>query len=133
MWLGWLGFGDTDVTDHSAAVLCVGCQQLAGNKIKPTSQSHKINYNKLNNILRKIDWKDVFLNSNSVSDSFYEFITVLNSCINQAQREKTKWEKKQRKLKPWMTNSLLKLVKKKNFLYATTKKEPNNKIKKVEY
>lgn len=123
---------DTDVTDHRATVLCVNCLHTAS-QTKTVSHPYKINYDKLNNLLSHMDWKDVFLSRNSVSDSFNKFITILNLCINQSRSLKTKWDKKRKKLKPWMTNSLLRMVNRKNFLYTNSKKEPHNETKKAEY
>lgn len=103
---------DTDVTDHRATVICVKCQQKINNHPKHTIHLNKLNYHRLNALLTTVDWHAVYI-SNSVSGAFEEFIHILECCIKKSQQLKNNKEKKLRKLKPWMTDSLLKMVIKK--------------------
>jgi len=120
---------DTDVTDHRATVLCVRCQRSPGSA-KRIFQLNGINFNKLNNILSKTVWNEVF-RAQSVNEVFENFVTVLDTSIGKSQCPKSAKEKRLKGLKPWMTNSLLNLVIQKNSMYRALRKNPNNEIFKI--
>lgn len=122
---------DTDLTDRRSTVLCIKCQQGL-NRTNPIIQLHKVKFDVLNDLLAKIDWTNKIV-EDSVSESFRNVATTLESCIKQSTSTKTKWENTHKKLKPWMNDSLLKMVVRKNLLYDQFKKNPNNEQKKMNY
>lgn len=83
-----------------------------------------INYNKLNEILTKENWNEVY-NNNNVNECFNVLIGQVDSAISMTTTTKTA-NSKNKHLKEWMTYGLLCSLRNKQKLSIKVHKHPNN-------
>ena len=116
------GILKTDVSDHFPIFIIIKNKQViktTENTTITTRDISKNNLNKLNNALYNENWSDV-LNSNDTNFSFNSFLTTYLKHFNQNCPNKTKTIKKSI-VNQWMTASLIKSSKRKNFKSFFTK------------
>ena len=94
------------------------------------------NLNKLRERLRSTDWSSIYNQTNS--DSCYEnFLDILTNTYNSAipLQKPTRTNYKKTPRQPWITQSLLKSINRKNKLFYKFRKEPNtsNKLRYTHY
>jgi hypothetical protein len=111
----------SEIMNHCSIVVTVPIT------IKPiiTKNVHKvIKYDKFRFNLSKEKWKNVF-SSDSVNTCLSNFQKLIINAINES--SSTKYvNSKNKKIKEWMTKSLLYSVRRKQYLSLKCKKNPNN-------
>lgn len=120
----------TDITDHFTIVL-----QIINNKIvqapKDSNIKKFIDYKKLKLKISNIDWQNVY-SLEDPNEAVNEFVKVIIDNTNQCTNIK-KCSRKNSKITPWLTNALLNSINKKNSMFKSLKKNPNNQQLKEEY
>lgn len=121
---------ELNITDHSLLYLSVGGLKLS--KVSPvTTTLSLISYAALNDLLLRENWEHV-LSMDDASASFSLFIQKLQDMILTCSFVPTPGNF-HRKLKPWISNSLLRDISVKNKLYKRLKKHPNDTKLKNQY
>jgi len=116
---------DLKISDHSMTSLSLN---LSSKAFSSNNQSNYITKSTINYEFLKISllyepWNHVYTASNP-SEAFSKFFATLSNYISNCTTSALK--KKNLKLKPWMTNNLLNLIKKRDKLRKVVKKHPNN-------
>lgn len=97
---------ETDLTDHYSVFLSIKNDGLGTKINNPGESFNKIDFFKLNTLLKKENWGDV-MNCNNVQSSYNFFITKLKFYISNATKQCKVSNNRCRKLKPWITTGLI--------------------------
>lgn len=119
---------DSDVTDHDTII--IGLDRVS----MRTSKSRfikKTNFPSLVSDLEHVDWSPVFAESD-VSSATALFIEKVTSCM-QNNTHSIKLRSAEFLCKPWMTNSVLKCVRKRETMHMEYKKNPKDTSLHVRY
>lgn len=122
----------TDITDHFTTMLQI---VLHCNKEKDTNDREgfirNIDYGKFQKILSSESWESVYV-EHDVDTATKNFVSIVTKALNDSTNLK-KIKRKNTKLTPWVTSGLVKSIHKKNEMYRTVQKNPNNDYLKSEY
>lgn len=116
----------TQVSDHFMVVLRMCVTGEGGGRTADCADfppkaavKYRLCYDKLNNLLDTVDWSEIYKQSNACI-AYDMFEHQLLKCID-ASKVECKLPRKYKKLKPWMTNHICKLIQKRNNLYKKVK------------
>lgn len=100
---------ETDITDHYSLALAITFNDKINKCQKLTTTIKKIDFNKLNQFLKKETWAEVIRN-NSIQDSYDLFIKKFQQIILDS-TSIIKVKKCNFKIKPWITQGLINSIK----------------------
>lgn len=112
-----------NITDHSMIITSVQGSNL--DQHTKQNEYSRIDYVKLNDYLKTIDWSFVYLQGD-INLAFGDFVCQFKTAIEKNTFVITK-TKSIAKLKPWITDYLCNKIDLRQKLYIRLKKEPNNK------
>ncbi|KAG8243116.1 hypothetical protein J6590_108674 [Homalodisca vitripennis] len=118
------GIFHINITDHSLVALIISNEKPNYRSTEKTFVK-KINYDGVKTALMTTDWSSVF-NWNDVDNAVHSFYSILNNCIQQNTEDITisnKFHKAKTK-SPWITETILKKIEKRNKLLKTQKNRP---------
>ena len=115
---------DLNVSDHCLTGIFLPSSGLSKEKARPKTFS-KINYDVLNSFLLAETWADIYQISDA-SLAYSEFIKRLKTYIAMSTTTTSFRNKQNEKLKPWISDSLLKKIKLKNKLGLKSRQNPLN-------
>lgn len=113
------------ITDHSMTALYLPFERIVGTRKNSINNQPKINFDTLRNNLIFETWNNVF-STNDSNVAYHLFLKSLTSHIESCSYSST-LRSCEKRLKPWMSNKLIKLVKKREKLRLLLKKRSNNK------
>jgi hypothetical protein len=115
------GVLQTYITDHYST-----CVSIPTNVNFETDKNTFtiIHHDKIKNLLSNEKWISVY-DKNNVNECFNEFYKIISNIINKSTTSKI-ITSKNRRLKEWMTPSLLRSTRHKQSLFLKCKKNPNN-------
>jgi exonuclease III len=118
----------SDLSDHLPIFITTDLNVFRReNSSKETDVRHftEQNMNYFKTELNKVDW-DIVCHSNNVDESYTKFIDKFNELYDKCipKRKKRAHSQKNKPKSPWITNALLKSIRRKNILY-------NNSLKKT--
>lgn len=121
----------TFITDHFTSLLQIVWDKPKRIENHIRKEIHYINQDKINKLFSNISWASVYRcsSANAAAD---EFVNILSSNIEVCS-EKRQLRRKYFKIAPWITNSLLKSINRKNDLFKNLQKHPNNTQLGAEY
>lgn len=111
-----------EFTDHSPILLYVNKTQILKTTIE--YERIKMNYEKITKELNEICWDNYFLTTDTNEAANY-LVNVIHNAIN-TNSKTIKIPKRNRPLKPWITPSVIKSLRKRDKLYKQLKKTPND-------
>lgn len=115
---------DLGLTDHDTLVVAMNkntsCITPNLNKVR---YINKINYTNLIKDVESTDWSFVY-DHNDISDALTDFTSILSSKI-QSHSTKVKQRNSKAIRKPWMSDNLLKCIRKRDLLHKEAKKKEN--------
>lgn len=116
------GVINAKITDHHAI-----CMSLPACCRSSTSADmiFTIDYNNLCSLLENENWSCVY-DCNNVDDAFNMFVSVLQKAVDLSKSFKKKPTCRTRKLKPWITDGLVKSINIRDKIHQKMKKYPNN-------
>ena len=115
------------ISDHCLIETKISGLTVLGNTFKAIETSY-IDYDKLQNILLFEDWKPVY-DCLDASEAFDKFMIIFSNHLVNCTSVKSS-SKSVAKLKAWMTDNLLNLIRKRNKICNKAKKHPdNNRLK----
>lgn len=119
-----------DISDHSMVLLQIEYGSKYSHHGAAKGCFTKLNYAKLNNILKKVEWrKEIDTNNFTASKSWEKFVGLYKNSIKEATDKiiiKNKPAENYRPRSPWITTHLIKQINTKNFLYKAYTKQPTN-------
>lgn len=118
---------ETSLTDHFTTMASISFQRTPSKMDKSKKFCNKINYNKLENLLKLESWEDV-LNKDDVQISYDIFINKLKTYITTCTT--TNLLKTNYKLKPWITNGIIESIKKRDKMKKQLLRNFTNDLKK---
>ena len=123
-----------ELTDHHLTHITLNTQH---NKKTQYTETKKVTFNKVNHInlindVQAESWQNVYDSNTNVSLAFQNFTDKLSKLILK-NSELKEIKSKQNRLKPWMTDGLLRSVRQKQKLYIKHQKNPENLLLKKEY
>lgn len=110
------------LTDHSPIMLYMSNAKPSRNDI--TFKKVTINYEKINDLLSKESWEDLF-KLNTVNFATELFTAKILNLIN-INTEIKSVTKRNQPLKPWITRGVVRSIRKRDRLHLKVKKTPNN-------
>ena len=96
------------ISDHYPIVLNVSLQKCNKQIQKNNKYISKTNFEKLNQLIKQETWENV-LSSNMVNECAYNFIETIQQHV-QSTTEQKYVKSKDRKIKPWITEGLIKSI-----------------------
>lgn len=103
-----------DVTDHNTILVTLTLDTIKNSRVVKSVPQSKINYTVLVDSLNACDWSLV-CNTTNPNVAFSNFLTKFSFCLNQA-KFSCIGNRKNHKIKPWMTTNLLNLIRSRNLL-----------------
>jgi len=112
----------TSITDHYTVALDI---QFNNIKDKQTTDGTYTDYKHLSTLVNTCDWSRVTDEPelNRATDTFHEMLT---ECFQQATKQKASTKAKLDKLKPWITEGLVRSIRTRDRLSKRIKKQPFN-------
>ena len=123
---------DLNITDHCMTGLIFNIAHNTFNDVEAPKHFSKIDYNKLNELLRFETWEDVYA-SNDVELAYSLFVNTLKNHICNSTNVFRSNTQKVKRIKPWISCSLVKKIDLKNRLGRKLSKHPNNLSLKQRY
>lgn len=115
-----------NITDHSMITLHVTLPSYRSNLPNDQAQYDKTDIKTLKEILSRASWTDTYKCS-EVNAAFDCFLSTLEDAITSSTKTITpKVKSAKQKLKPWLNNSLLNRIRRKNALYRKVQGQPYN-------
>jgi len=112
----------TSITDHYATLVGIELKSdISGQRQKEIT---KVDFEKLQELLSTQTWETIIEIKNS-QEAYREFINKINECIRLATTT-IKPNSKNSKLKPWITDGIVKSIRKRDKLRSASLKDPNN-------
>lgn len=111
-----------ELTDHSPILLCIKHAGLP--KSKPTFVNKKIDYAAAHQKLREVDWSDFYMldDANLAAEYLVKTIqNIMNICTSILTKPKRKAP-----LKPWITEGVVRSIRKRDRLHQKSRKQPDN-------
>lgn len=115
-------------TDHDAAMISV---RTSANPPSNSKLQTKLNYTQISELIKNTDWSFLYNQHDSNIAAEY-FVNTLKRIILDCQI-KLKITHKKNNLKPWITSSLMKCIRKRDYLHKLYRRNPNDINKKVVY
>lgn len=113
---------DSQITDHHMTALSIEYNATFRGLVSNCNDL-RLDFKLLDKALSNADWSQLYIMS-SVSSAFSHFFSIFKSCINKSYISKNRNKKYPKKLKPWMSDALLKKVNEKNSLYKESRTNP---------
>jgi len=116
------------ITDHFCTLLNLTFDNKIHNK-QPTQKQQKtvVDYNKLEQDIKIETWQQV-LNSQDPISSTSNFYTILNKHISNNSTVLSKSSYKNLKIKPWITNGIIKSIRTRDTLKAKVLRDRENLV-----
>lgn len=121
---------ETDITDH-CTVLAQIIVPTRGAELDRVKYYKKTNTKKLTRLIQSVNWEEVVSGTN-LDTVTCEFVDIIKRSIRNS-TEYVKINAKNRKRKPWVTNSIITEINIKNQLYNQLKHNPSNETLKYDY
>lgn len=122
----------SSITDHYSTALCINHNLQPITHNNSSTFSKQIDNKKLLSLIKKEQWFDV-LSSETVNDAVAHFSSIISSHIEAASKIRIMSNKKSKKLKPWITSSLIADIRHRDKLFQKLKRSNGNLILKEEY
>ena len=108
-------------SDHNLLSWSVLCDNVREEKKQSTFNYDKGNFNEINRMMREINWNESMVD-NSIDEKWMKFSMKLLECRNRFVPIRTTGRKK---IPPFMNNSVIKKIKKRNKIWSKYRDNPN--------
>lgn len=121
----------TVISDHHAIFASIEETEHETHKITQNVTDYKINNNRVNTQIRKVNWQELINKSKNTNELFNSIYNTFNQIYENSKCEKPKL--KRRKPHPWLTDSILQSCYIRDKLYKKWSQNKNNKTNEIIY